>query len=92
MRIKHLALSPFYLADHHSTDNGWAKFTFPNDSQQSGLLTQMSLVAVFSHPGRSSPTLRGIGINEIFYAIQHHILSESSASNRASFVSVFQYI
>lgn len=47
-------------------EEGWAKFTFPDDSQQSGLLTHMSLAAVFSHPGRSSPTLRGIGINEIF--------------------------
>lgn len=45
---------------------GWTEYTFPEDSPQSGLLTQISLAAVFSHPGRSSPTLRGVGINEIF--------------------------
>ncbi|GAB1256377.1 hypothetical protein NBRC116494_08790 [Aurantivibrio plasticivorans] len=47
-------------------EDGWTEYTFPKDSEQSGLLTQISLAGVFSHPGKSSPTLRGVGINEIF--------------------------
>lgn len=47
-------------------EDGWMKYTFPEDSHQSGLLTHISLVGVFSHPGRSSPVLRGVGVNEIF--------------------------
>lgn len=47
-------------------NEGWMEYTFSEESHQSGLLTQISLAAVFSHPGRSSPTLRGMGVNEIF--------------------------
>ena len=45
---------------------GWMSYEFPSSSEHAGLLTQMSLLAVFSHPGRSSPTKRGVAINEIF--------------------------
>lgn len=44
---------------------GWAKYEFPADSEHSGLLTQISFLGLFSHPGRSSPTKRGVAINEI---------------------------
>lgn len=47
-------------------DEGWMKYSFPEDSHQSGLLTQISMVGIFAHPGRSSPVLRGVGVNEIF--------------------------
>jgi hypothetical protein len=33
------------------------------------VLTQLTFLAVFSHPGRSSPTKRGVAINEIFQCI-----------------------
>jgi hypothetical protein len=46
--------------------DGWLAYEFPSSSEQAGLLTQLSLLAVFSHPGRSSPTKRGVAINEIF--------------------------
>src|SRR5581483_9410507 len=34
----------------------WVKYEFPADSGRSGLLTQISMLAMFSLPGRSSPT------------------------------------
>ena len=44
----------------------WAKHEFPADSGRSGLLTQVSMLSMFSHPGRSSPTKRGVALLEIF--------------------------
>jgi hypothetical protein len=44
----------------------WVKYEFPADSGRSGILTQISMLSMFSHPGRSSPTKRGVAINEIF--------------------------
>jgi hypothetical protein len=44
----------------------WVPYTFPEDSGRAGLQTQILFLALFSHPGRSSPTLRGVGLNEIF--------------------------
>jgi hypothetical protein len=45
---------------------GWKEFTFDKESDQSGLLTQLSFVGLFSHPGRSSPTKRGAALREVF--------------------------
>ena len=44
---------------------GWERFTFPKERQQAGILTQASFVALHSHPGRSSPTLRGKALREV---------------------------
>jgi hypothetical protein len=44
----------------------WVKYEFPADSGRSGLLTQISMLAMFSHPGRSSPTKRGVALLDIF--------------------------
>ncbi len=44
----------------------WAKYEFPPDSGRSGILTQISMLSMFSHPGRSSPTKRGVALMEIF--------------------------
>ena len=44
----------------------WVKYEFPADSGRSGILTQISMLAMFSHPGRSSPTKRGVALLEIF--------------------------
>jgi hypothetical protein len=43
----------------------WAKHEFPADSGRSGILTQISMLAMFSHPGRSSPTKRGVALLDI---------------------------
>lgn len=37
----------------------WVKYEFPVASGRSGILTQISMLSMFSHPGRSSPTERG---------------------------------
>jgi hypothetical protein len=44
----------------------WAKYEFPPDSGRSGILTHVSMLSMFSHPGRSSPTIRGVALLEIF--------------------------
>ena len=47
------------------TADGWEPFTFPAGSPRAGLLTHVSLLALRSHPGRSSPTLRGKFVREV---------------------------
>ena len=49
-----------------ATRNGWEKVEFPAESQRSGILTDLSMLALHSHPGRSSATLRGKSIREVF--------------------------
>jgi hypothetical protein len=48
------------------TRNGWEKAEYPADSDRTGILTDVSLLALHSHPGRSSPTLRGKSLREVF--------------------------
>lgn len=50
----------------YTYDAAWVPYTFPQDSGRAGLQTQILFLAMFSHPGRSSPTLRGVGLNEVF--------------------------
>jgi len=47
------------------TPMGWEPFVFPPGSERAGLLTHVSLLALRSHPGRSSPTLRGKFVREV---------------------------
>ncbi len=49
-----------------ATRNGWEQGEFPASAQRSGILTDISLLALYSHPGRSSPTLRGKALRETF--------------------------
>jgi hypothetical protein len=44
---------------------GWKAYEFPADGERQGILTQVSFLAVHSHPGRSSPTLRGKALREL---------------------------
>jgi hypothetical protein len=44
----------------------WTPYTFSPSSERVGILTQVSFLSLFSHPGTSSPTKRGIKVNEIF--------------------------
>lgn len=55
-------LGPLY--DIPVAANGWYIHEFPADDPRAGLLTQASLLALHSHPGRTSPTLRGKGLLE----------------------------
>jgi len=47
------------------TTPGWVEYEFPKDSPRIGLITQIGFLAAHSHPGRSSPTLRGKALREI---------------------------
>jgi hypothetical protein len=44
---------------------GWMPYEFPSDSPRVGILSQVSFLAVHSHPGRSSATLRGKALREV---------------------------
>jgi hypothetical protein len=48
------------------TTNGWVPYEFPEESARHGLLTQVSFLAAHSHSVRSSPTLRGKALRELF--------------------------
>jgi hypothetical protein len=49
-----------------SFDGDWMPYEFPPDSGRSGVVTQVSMLSMFSHPGRSSPTKRGVALMDIF--------------------------
>jgi hypothetical protein len=44
---------------------GWQSYEFPEGDPRTGILTQLSFVALHSHAGRSSPTLRGKAVREL---------------------------
>ena len=46
-------------------DDGWAPYEFVAGAPRAGILTQLSFLAPHSHPGRSSPTLRGKALREL---------------------------
>ena len=48
----------------------WTLYTFPESSERSGILTQATFLSLFSHPGRSSPTIRGVKLHEIFLCLK----------------------
>ena len=43
---------------------GWEDATLPANQPRAGLLSHASFAMLFSHPGRSSPTLRGVFMRE----------------------------
>lgn len=57
------SLAPIYKVAAQGP--GWTPYEFPPDDPHSGLLTQVSFEALHSHPGRSSPTLRGKALREV---------------------------
>jgi hypothetical protein len=44
----------------------WMPYEFREGDGRSGILTQASMLSMFSHPGRSSPTKRGVALLDIF--------------------------
>ena len=48
------------------TRNGWDSGEFPAGSHRVGIQSHVAFLALYSHPGRSSPTLRGKAIREVF--------------------------
>jgi hypothetical protein len=50
----------------YTSNKDWAPYTFPENLGRSGVLTQISFLSLFAHPAVSSPTKRGLALNEIF--------------------------
>src|SRR5690606_35397729 len=44
----------------------WTRHELPADGLRVGLATQISFLSLHAHPGRSSPTLRGMALRETF--------------------------
>ena len=44
----------------------WIAYEYPAGDPRAGVLSQASFVSLHSHPGRTSPTLRGKALREIF--------------------------
>lgn len=56
-------LGPLYNVPVASKE--WTIYEFPASDPRAGLLTQLSFLALHSHPGRTSPTLRGKAVREV---------------------------
>jgi hypothetical protein len=50
----------------YNLDGAWMPFEFHDGDGRSGIVTQASMLSMFSHPGRSSPTKRGVALMDIF--------------------------
>lgn len=59
-------LAAIYKVPFNFKGGEWMRYTFPESSERAGILTQVSFLSLFAHPGSSSPTRRGIKIYEIF--------------------------
>lgn len=57
------SLGPIYGVPVRSVE-GWEDATLPLSSSRAGLLSHASFAMLYSHPGRSSPTLRGVFMRE----------------------------
>jgi len=44
----------------------WRPYSYPASADQAGILTQVTFLSLHGHPGRTSPTKRGVALNEIF--------------------------
>ena len=52
------------------TKGGWEAHEFPDGDPHVGIVTEVSFLALHSHPGRSSSTLRGKAVREILLCQQ----------------------
>jgi hypothetical protein len=59
------SLAAIYDVDF-SFDSDWVPYQFPANSGRSGIVTQVAMLSMFSHPGQSSPTKRGVALMDIF--------------------------
>jgi hypothetical protein len=59
------SLGPVYRVPVR-TAQGWEEFDFADDDPRAGLLSHASLAMLNAHPGKTSPTLRGKYLREVF--------------------------
>ena len=50
---------------HEPSTRTWSAYTAPEHELRVGLLAQISFLALHSHPGRSSPTMRGKALRQL---------------------------
>jgi hypothetical protein len=50
----------------YNLNGAWMPYEFRQEDGRSGILTDVSMLSMFSHPGRSSPTKRGVALMDIF--------------------------
>lgn len=62
------ALASIYDVPYPSAEP-WTQFSFPEKAERAGVLTQVTFLSLFAHPGSSSPTIRGVKLNEIFMCL-----------------------
>ena len=56
---------PFTVSVPNGSPDAWASYEFAPEDPRVGILTQVAFVSLHSHPGRSSPTLRGKALREV---------------------------
>lgn len=59
------ALARVYRIVAERPAGGWSEYEFSDNDPRAGLVTQIAFTALHSHPGRSSPTLRGKALREL---------------------------
>ena len=57
-------LSPVYRVQAPDAE-GWAPYEIPEGDPRVGIQSQLGFMALHSHPGKSSPTLRGKAVREL---------------------------
>lgn len=62
------SLAAVYNVPYPSADP-WSRYSFPASSERSGVLTQVTFLALASHPASSSPTVRGVRLYETFMCV-----------------------
>jgi hypothetical protein len=58
-------LASVYGVPLAAPDGGWQPYEFAENDPRAGIISQVAFVALHSHPGRSSPTLRGKAVREV---------------------------
>ena len=58
-------LASVYAVPLVAPDGGWTPYQFKDGDPRAGIVSQVAFVALHSHPGRSSPTLRGKAVREV---------------------------
>jgi hypothetical protein len=58
-------LARIYQVPMSHPEGGWEAYEFPADDPHAGIVSEIGFTALYSHPGRSSSTLRGRAIREL---------------------------
>ena len=58
------ALARVYQIPNSRPNGGWSEYEFAEGDPRAGIMTQIAFTSLHSHPGRSSPTLRGKALRE----------------------------